>query len=392
MTILHTLKERVKSIAFFGMEKAGPLFCRRQRRDLTAVTRILAVQGGGIGDLIMAMPALQALRLNFPRASFTLMTSPAARQILPHYPFTSNFDELIEFDFHRCQKRLDQKISLIRDLRRRRFDLVYWPSRGMGMREEGIISLLTGARNRLGFRIGPAGTYNTVTIEFDDSRSICRQNLALLEAAGLRRYPAAPEFVLPDGDQQKAREIVAARFGSDEASPLVTIHPGATWNALCKMWPGARYRELIEGLVHGVGARVLIVGSKDERLSQGKVLRELGERAVNVAGETSVSETAALIGISQLFIGNDSGPLHIAMALRTPAIGIFGATSERHIISDPSRCTVIRRHLPCSPCYLHQPRFRPLCATPRCLDEIPVTDVLTIALKLLRRNEDCVSV
>lgn len=391
MTILQAIKGRVKDGIFSVMELVGPLFNRSQGRDLTAVKKILVVQGGGIGDLIRAMPAFQSLRLNFPQASVTLMTSPAARQILPHYPVGGNFDEVIEFDFKRCQRSLTQKIALIRDLRRKKFDLVYWPSRGEGMREEGAISLLTGARHRLGFRAGRTGTHNTISLEFNDFQSISSQNLAIIKAAGLSTCPLAEQFMLTEGDKQKAREILSSRFDGDDSSRLVVVHPGATWNARYRVWPADRYRALIESLVQDLGARVVIVGSREERTEQEDVFGGIGERVINVAGETSVAEMAAMIGISQLFIGNDSGPLHIAMALGTPAIGIFGATAEQQVISNPNRCTVIKRDLPCRPCYSHQHQFRPSCASPLCLEEIPVADVFTVAKSLLRRGEDCVS-
>jgi ADP-heptose:LPS heptosyltransferase len=140
--------------------------------------------------------------------------------------------------------------------------------------------------------------------------------------------------------------------------PLVSVHPGASWRAEYRMWPLDRYVALIRRLRGQLQATVLILGSQAERPLGDRLMARLHDPAVCCAvGRTSIGEMAALIRLSQVFIGNDSGPLHIALALGTPSVGIFATTLPEQVLSAPGKCVAIRGAAPGVRYYTHQHDF-----------------------------------
>lgn len=386
MNLFLKVKEFTKKFFFYIIEWLSPLLDRDLPVDKRRINKIMVIAGGGIGDLICSWQAIRCLSDNFPVASVSLLISPAAAGVLPLLPKINNISEIIDYDSKGIHKIFLRKIRLIHFLRRKKYDLIYSPSRGEGMREEIVMSYLIGSTYQLGFKKGKTGFLHTTKIELRDDVSLTIQNLDILKAANfhIRREKIRIEVMESD---LKAAQVLLTEHHAADSYPLITVHVGSTWNAQYKCWPFENYITLIQRILKEFGAKVIIVGSKGEAELGEKIIKKVhGTAFINTIGKTTIGQMTALIKKSHLFIGNDSGPLHISSALGIPSIGIFGSTSPIQILSNPEQCLVVKKDLSCSPCYIHQANFKALCNSPECLTSISVSEVENAVRDILTRG------
>jgi len=377
------IKRRLKGLCFFCLDAIAPLVKKSVSIEGRSVAKVLVVAGGGIGDLIGLLPAISALHENFPRATITLLASPLSTGVLELYPLRSAIDEVVLYEPEARHRGLVAKLMLIRSLRKRGFDLSYAASRGHGMREEMVMTYLIGAPMRLGFTLGKTGYLNTRTVEFSANESIPRQNLELLRAQGLKVRGEAIDLEVP----RKGLEGVYAfleQYGLKGGTSFFVIHPGASWQGFVKCWPVEKYIELIGALVKQGGQKVVVIGSREEEAMGRAISRVFREdtSVINAIGKTSLMQAAGLISLARLFIGNDSGPLHLAQAFNVPVVAIFGCTSPAQVIWRKERCVIIGPPS-AAPRYLHQYNFETNAEDANVLDLITVQDVTAGVAKAL---------
>ncbi len=357
---------------------AGRLLYRILDRppDTERIHKILVIQFGGIGDVIRIFPAMSALRRRFPNATVSVVTEYDDR-IFDLFSEKSSVADFIQLDSRNRHRSLFSKLALIMRLRQRGFDLIYQPGYGYGMMECSVISFLIGAPCRIGFMKDGAGFLNTFKRELQSDLSILEQQMSLLSDAGMGTIPERFDYHLHIGkkDREYGAQLYREHFPATHG-PIVTIHPGANWVTKGRCWSSERYSELIDILVERHKAAVIILGSRTETGIAEKIKMASGGRAITAAGLTTLGQTAALIASSDIFIGNDSGLLHIAIGFAVPSVGIFGFTSSRQVIHPNSSCTAVEKTLPCRPCYRHQALFTFTCDDPECLNSITVNDVL----------------
>ena len=378
VTEYHTVKQlMLRSLARLG-----------QRLDLkhplvpADIHNILIMQTGGLGDCLMLFPAIQALHDAFPLAAITLLTEQWPL-VAPLFPLNQVIARSIVLDFQQRHRGIRGKLRLIRELRRHAFDLIYSPSRGFGMSENALLTWLMGAPYRLGFRQAGAGFSHTTSLELQPDQPLLTQNLALLTRAGITVHHRDIRVHIPEA-AHAAVTIHCQRWGIVPQAQLIAVHPGASWQAHLKAWPLAHFAALIERLLHESHATIVLLGTASERAhwehTQGALQHP---RFINSMGQLTLTETAALLQRTRLFLGNDSGPLHLATALQVPAVAIFGATSPLQILTAPQVCTVVRTGIACSPCYIHQAFYtQPPCQI-ECLRLLTVDDVLAAITRTL---------
>lgn len=389
MSFIFNLKRIIKKFVLFILEELSSFFHNNKPiLDKNKIRKLLVHGGGGgLGDLIRALPAIESLHANFPDASISLLASPGSQGILSLSPIKAIISEIVDYDTKDKHKSFFKKLILLNTLRKRRYDLVYFPSRGEAMKEEVLMSLIIGAPHRLGFKKGKVGLFNTVKIEFRDDMPILKQNLAILEAANLDIYEEEIKLDIPEKDMTAAKELLT-EHGFNNSFPLISIHAGAFWYTEYRCWPLEKYISLIKVLLEEFSAKVIIIGSKNEVETGKKILEKIQNSSViNMIGKTTIGQMAAFIKLSDLFIGNDSGPLHAALSLNVLSIAIFGPTSPKQVISSTERCIAVHKKINCAPCYLHQPGFRPYCDDIKCLKEIQVEEVIESFREMLSRLE-----
>jgi ADP-heptose:LPS heptosyltransferase len=357
--------------------------------------QILLVRLRLIGDVVFTTPAIRAMRRQYPQARLTYLVEEAAAPVVEGNP---HLDEVIVAPRSRGWRRIADDLRLGRALRARRFDLAVDFHGGP---RASWLTWLSGARERLGYTV--AGRRWMYTRAIDRPRALRPRHSVenqwdLLAALGI-----APPT--PDGDPLEMPERPAARASVDArlaeagiaaTTPLVVMHVSA--GNPFRRWPAGSFAAVAAGLVRRDPARAVVLTSgpseADAAEAVGRAARELAGPALAPrilrVGEFDLPELRALVGRAALYIGGDSGPLHVAGTTRTPVVGLFGPTlAVRSLPWRDPRVPAIGVEpgpLPCRPC------DQRTCAPGdfRCLTGTPPARVLEAAERALaeRARED----
>lgn len=282
--------------------------------------RVLICRLSALGDCVHTLPVLCALRQAQPDAHLAWLTQAASAPLLRGH---AALDELITVE-RGYLRSWSQLADLRRELQARRFDVVIDPQ---SLTKSAVAAWLSGAPRRIGFA-APGGRelapwLNNVRVRATAAHAV-DEHLQLLEPLGIHAPPV--RFDLPHDAAAMARvqEFLHANY-IDE--PLV-IHPGAGWDS--KLWPYLRYAEVAQAIYRDYGVRTVVAWS-------GKLLKRWAAEIVAAAGgcaiaapETNLPQLVALLRCARLYLGSDSGPLHMAAAVDTPCVALFGPTRPAH--------------------------------------------------------------
>ena len=281
-----------------------------------AVSRIAVLRGGGLGDLIFAIPAISALKAAYPEASITLLGTPAHKALIA--ATKSPVDEVQVLPFSEGVRpgpeNEDELDRFFEDMRARRFDLAV--QLHGGGRYSNPFLLRVGARHTVGTRTPDAASLErTVPYLYYQ-----HEPLRALEVAGFAgAFPVDLEARLAPAEGLRPPSWV----DDDGGQPLVAIHPGATDPR--RRWPAERFAELAAACAAD-GFQVVVVGDESEQELAGRIVELAASGPVrSVAGELDMAGLVALLAASAVVVGNDSGPRHLAQALGVPTVGIFWA-------------------------------------------------------------------
>lgn len=281
-----------------------------------AVSRIVVLRGGGLGDLIFAVPAMAALKAAYPGSTITLLGTPIHKALLG--AVESPVDEVVVLPFAEGvrpgEEDLDELDRFFAGMRGRNFDVAV--QLHGGGRYSNPFLLRLGARHTVGTRTADAATLErTVPYLYYQ-----HEPLRALEVVGLAgAFPVDLEARLAPAAGGAASH--AGRGDTDQ--PLVVIHPGATDPR--RRWPAAKFAELAAACAAD-GSRVVIIGDSSEQELAAGIARQAGSAAVqSAAGALDMAGLVALLAEADVVVANDSGPRHLAQALGVPTVGIFWA-------------------------------------------------------------------
>lgn len=378
------LKDQIKRPLLRALAAFGHLVTNSFDRpiDPRPPGRVLVMQFGGIGDVLRVFPLIEQLESAWPNSDVALLTNQAAA-LLELYPGVRR-PRHVPFDL---QWHYPRKLMALARLRREGYQLIVNPTRGDGILECATMAWLIGAPQRIGFDQRSAGFFHTHKKDFSPTQSILQQNLDLLSPLGFAA-PAKLRLRIPEGARAFASDWYAQHAPHGVAR--VVIHPWASSHAEFRAWPFPSYVELIEQLLEGQRMTVTILGSANEAAAHREALSALEARgAHDLAGKTDLIAAAALIADSDLFVGNDSGLLHVALATGVRVVAVFGATAPAQVLPPDSRTASVVAGVPCQPCYLHQPFFAYQCAYGfRCLRHLPVASVFAEVVRIAPRCTD----
>lgn len=331
---------------------------------LESVRKILAIRLDAIGDFLMTTPALRALRSRWPAAELHVLVQPGVGAVARGLPWIDRAKTLPCNFLMRADgvgRGAGRWLSGARGLRRERYDLAVDFT---GLFHSAAAARATGAPVRVGFRrklvlghFRAEGFSHFYTHEFPPAEGLhIAQEMNLLAAAlGARADDGGWEM----GRDPRARleaERVLARAGIDpEEGPLVVVHPSAKWPP--KRWPSTGFAETID-ILQGRGWRaVVILGPGEKEILEG--LRGACRTSPVFLWPPAPLETlGALLEKADVFVGNDSGPMHMAAAMGTPVVAIFGPTQPDRCRPKGSPFTAFYAALECSPCPLYFTRER----------------------------------
>ncbi len=303
-------------------------------------TKIVVVQTAFIGDCILILPMVQSLRTHFPHASIAVVTNPVAAEVFRNHPA---IDEVLQFDKRGGDSGLRGLLSFARSVRSRTFDLAVVPHRSL---RSALLVRLSGIPRRIGFSTSAAPVLFTDVVRYDAGRHEIERNLALLRPLAIEAGIALPQ-IIPDA------EGIGGLLNGFPAAQMIALAPGSIWNT--KRWPEEHFATLGRLLADQGHTVVLIGGPGDAPLCERIASGLPADRVLQTAGRCSILQSAELIRRCRLLVSNDSAPMHIAVAVGTPVVAIFGATSPSFGFAPIGQYdTVVEREgLPCKPCSIH---------------------------------------
>ena len=350
--------------------------------------QILLIRLRLIGDVVFTTPAVNALRRKFPGARITYLVEAPAEPVVRHHP---GIDEVIVVERPRGVARVRYDLSLARRLRARRFDLVIDFHGGP---RSGFLSWATGAPRRIGYDLPGRGWCYTTRAAWTRSLVPPRHSVlnqwALLEPLGIEPPDRARDAVTmpldPDAVQRVDDRLAAS--GVDPDARLIVLHVSA--GNPFRRWPAPSFAAAAATLAAEDSSRRIIVTSGPSESAAAEAVAEDARRLAGPAasrimrtGEFDLAELRALIDRAALYIGGDSGPLHIAATTRTPIVALFGPTLPDRSMpwrdASIGAIAVDAGDLPCRPC--HQRHCVP--GDFRCLTAISPTMVVKAADALL---------
>jgi heptosyltransferase-2 len=341
------------------------------------MNRILIVRTDRIGDAVLSTPAIKAARSALPDSYIAVMVSPQAREIIEGNPY---LDEVIVFD-KKISGGLWGTLGFADKLKRKHFDtaLILHPVGRVHM-----ILWLAGIKNRIGFdkKLGFFLTKRIAHTKQLGEKHERDYNFDILQAAGITT--AQEELFVPvkSGDRSKIKHILKEN-GIGEGDGYVVMHPAASCPS--KRWPAERFAQAADEIIEKFHKKIVIVaGANDRRFGQA-VREAMDSGALDLSGDLSVGELAALLEGAALLVSNDSGPVHIAAALKVPVVAIFGRNqpglSTRRWGPLGKNNAVLHRDVGCIGCLAHE------CKNGfKCLLAIETAEVVAAAMELLGTN------
>lgn len=333
-----------------------------------------------VGDAVMSVPALQILRERYPKAYIAILARPWVGALYGREPFC---DELIPYEVPRGARGLGAKWRLARGLRRQNFDCAILLQNAF---EAAALVWAAGIATRIGYARDGRGALLTHSIPVPKPGETPKHQrfyyLELLKRAGLiDSYPAASNIRLSGASgaaQAGRRRFEAARL----RGPVIGVSPGAAYGG-AKRWLPERFAEAAALVARERKAAVAVFGSIEE-LPVCEAVREkveaAGEQCLNFAGATSLAEFIELAAACEVFLTNDSGPMHIASALGIPTVAVFGATDDEATGPTGEVSRVIREPVECSPCLLRECPIDHRCMTRVSVDRVAETALSLIAV------------
>jgi lipopolysaccharide heptosyltransferase II len=321
--------------------------------------KFLLVRLDHIGDLLMTTPAIHALKLRFPESSLNLLASPSSLPIVAGNP---EIDKVFPFrvpwyDGGRAQIfPFLAYWRLLRQLRKERFDVAI-DFRG-DFRVLWFFLFLGGVKQRVGFA-GLGGEFLlTSSFPYDKTRHFVEMNLALANClAGPPASTGSRYHLYPTAEDVSHVDKILAELGLSAEDRIVAIHPTTIPHWQLKRWPPERFAALADALIRREGVKIVFTGGKDDAAELSRVVSAMQESACVLAGKTSLSQLAELIRRCRLFIANDTGPMHLAVAVGTPLVAIFGPTDPRRSgpYGNHELFRVVRLDLTCKrPCFVSE--------------------------------------
>jgi heptosyltransferase-2 len=331
-----------------------------------------------LGDAIMSLPALRAIRGVFPNAHISLVARPWVADL---YARESAIDAVIQYP---AQRGWRARIRFDRSLRAHAFDAAILLQNAF---DAALMAWLAGIPRRIGYSRDGRGLLLTRAIPVPEPGDIPRHQryyyLELLRRAGLiERFPQ-PAPILLEGVAQ-AREAGFAQLQALNVSgPAIGVSPGAAYGN-AKRWLPERFAEAAVQLARAGGFAVLVFGSPAERPlaeSVAAAVRNARIQALNLAGVTTLRQFADLAAACRLFLTNDSGAMHMASALGVPTVAVFGSTDDTTTGPSGPLARVVREHAECSPCLLRE------CPIDhRCMTRVSPARVVAEARRLLEEQ------
>jgi heptosyltransferase-2 len=337
----------------------------------------LILQTSFLGDTVLTLPLISEVRRRFPVKRLAVLCLPASRELLQDHPA---IDEIITYDkkiSDRGWRGLQRTAARIRE---KQFTVALTPHKSM---RSAMLLYMAKIPHRVGFRESRGWFLFHQRAKRDPKLHDVERNLSVLGAFGLlpEECRRAIDFPLSSAVLDCVNQKLGS-LGVNERGPVIGVSPGSVWPT--KRWSAEGFGKLIRMLREQQDRQVLLFGGSEDAAVVDDVQRLCGPGAINLVGKISLRELPAAISRCDVFVTNDSGPMHIAVARGIPTVALFCATTpELGFYPYTSNAIVVQRQLSCRPCASHGGRRCPL-GTKDCIKQISPEAVLQAVEKLLR--------
>ena len=331
-----------------------------------APRRVLIVKLDHLGDVLLATPVFSNLRRAYPDAELHALTGAWSRVVLENHPDVNKVLEYNSPVFCRTGQptSLREAFQLYKQLRHQKYDLLVTLRSDWRTLCFALLRVTPKRLDRAALQVA-----NKLGVpQFTGTHETTR-NLDVLHKAGIPTPIQATTFSVGEEDEKWASDFLEA-FQIDRKRPLIAIHPGSP--IPIKRWMPERYAELADWLIARKRAQILFVGVKDEIPIITDIQGLMRAETNNIAGKTSLTQLASILQTCNVFIGNDSGPMHLAAAVGTRTIGLYGPGDPTRFGPVGTMCQTIQRKTDCPPCPETTCRF----GEDGCMSAIRVTDVI----------------
>ncbi|MGI9035649.1 MAG: lipopolysaccharide heptosyltransferase II [Pyrinomonadaceae bacterium] len=325
-----------------------------------------------VGDAVMQIPALRHLRRVFPDARITLYTKAWARGIYEDADF---IDEILTFE------KTDSVFRQAKIWREKKFDLAILLTNSF---ESALVAKFGKAAKRIGYATENRAFLLTKSVPVPDwknSRHEIYYYLNLVAEAQKSIFGSTvvseknPQFDLKVSAERRAKaRIFLSENGVDLSKKIIAFCPGST-NSRAKRWQAESYAKLNDLIQENLNSQIILIGAKDESDVSERVIAEAKIKPISLTGKTSLAELVAVLSQCDLLVSNDTGPAHIAAALGTKTLVIFGPTNP--LTTHPIGAEIVRKEVECAPCML---RDCPI--DHRCMTQIRAEEVFAKAFSL----------
>jgi lipopolysaccharide heptosyltransferase II len=377
-----------------------------QQITLPPDAHILVVKLASMGDLLLSTPALRALRETYPQARIDLLVTPESVGILKGWQAIDHIIVLDKYLFDYPSQMLLHPDRLLRlttfwnTLRDGHYDavlLLHHLTLPFGRLKHQVLMRATGAKWRVGLDNGH-GWFLNVRVKDDGFGALheAEYNMAVAQAVGATVTDKRLFIPLTEEDRVRARQLLYNEVAPESIlRPIIALHPGSGGYSTARRWAPERFAKLADTLFHDFGGQIVLVGGPEEAELHQQII-SMTQSTVPVrslAGKGSVHVTAAILELVDLFVGNDAGPMHLAAAVGTPVVAIFGLSNYRAWGPYTGgvagrRAEVVHLDLPCMPCFYrgHQLGTPEGCVTRDCLAMLGVDPVAVVARRMLREE------
>lgn len=339
----------------------------RDSAPIQGVKRILIIRNDGIGDVLNSTPAISALRDAYPDAHISVVVKPPGAEMLRLNP---HVDEALIYDSDNMS--LKSRWRFLRQLRASGYDMAVALRNAS---QSNFMAYFSGARYRIGRRSERKRFSFTLTNAVDlhdlkGTKHETERNMDIARLAGAGNVPRELVLRLSEDEREWARNFLRSA-----SRPLVGIHPGGS--SFDKLWPAENFADVANRLIGDFGAKIVLFGGRGEE----DLVRSIQDKMTHppiLATGIQLRQFAALVAECSLFLCNDSGPMHIAAALKVPTVAIFGPTDHVRWKPHSENAVIVRRDMDCWPCSAHKCK-----RAFECTKSLPVEDVWSAVIDKL---------
>lgn len=334
--------------------------------------KILVIQTAFIGDVILTLPLIEAVHRKYSGSHISLIITPKAYDLVKANPY---INDVIIYDKNGKDRGFKNFIKIDKKIKIKKYDMAILPHRSM---RSVMLAYSGGIPERIGFNRSVGKMFLTKVVKYSWNKHEIERNLSLIDEENIsKRIP-----IFLDAKDVKSADKFLKEKGIKKNDIIIGIAPGSVWST--KRWVKERFAELSKRLIDAYSAKIILFGGKEDEALCVEIKKITGKEIVVGAGILSLGESASVISKCDLFITNDTAPLHMASAFQIPTVAIFGPTTTDLGFGSYSEFNIVaEKKMSCRPCGRHGHRECPK-EHFKCMNEIATDEVFEACRRLLK--------